>query len=182
MGDVDDRVHDEPMSESSLTGTRSEILRDLISGFHDRSVRPAGSSTVAGHLLKTYVIEAPGRAVTDQDLQTGLEVAAAHLASAELRGSAGLAVLIFHAGANGDYLLVHTWIEDHMSDLAVFVGRAGEPTTLRPGRAGIAPCVWEAAVLAHERDAFSRNVLDGQGAIEERLASWRKDLITGSIR
>ncbi|MFG2490775.1 hypothetical protein ACGFSD_06870 [Streptomyces caniferus] len=63
--------------------------------------------------------------MTDADLQTALRVAAAHPASASLRGSLGLAVLLVHAGGDGDYVLVHTWIEGYMSDLAVFVGPAG---------------------------------------------------------
>lgn len=104
-------------------------------------------------------------------------VAADHLAAARLRGSLGLAVLIAHAGGDGDYVLVHTWIEGYMSDLAVFSGPAGEADQLRPGRVGLAPCVWEAAVLAHKRTAFTTQVLDGRGPVDERLAAWRGDVL-----
>jgi hypothetical protein len=69
-----------------------------------------------------------------------------------------------------------------MSDLVVFTGPPGQPEALRPGRTGLAPCVWEAAVLAHERVAFSRHVLDGSGPIEDRLAAWGADAIKGSVR
>jgi hypothetical protein len=91
-------------------------------------------------------------------------------------------VLIVHAGGDGDYVLVHTWIEDHMSDLAVFTGPAGRPEELRPGRSGLAPCVWEAAVLAHEREALSRHVLGGTGALPDRLAAWSADTVEGVVR
>ncbi|MGI5380051.1 hypothetical protein ACQEV2_38530 [Streptomyces sp. CA-251387] len=68
-----------------------------------------------------------------------------------------------------------------MSDLAVFAGPAGDAGALRPGRSGLAPCVWEAAVLAHERDAFSRHVLDADGLLAERLAAWRDDTLEGEV-
>jgi hypothetical protein len=64
----------------------------------------------------------------------------------------------------------------------VFAGPAGRPDQLRPARAGLAPCVWEAAVLAHERDAFSRHVLDGSGSITDRIAAWSADTLTGNVR
>ncbi|MFD2690023.1 hypothetical protein ACFS5L_35045 [Streptomyces phyllanthi] len=166
----------------SLSPADAGALLALADGYHARTVRPLGSTETAGHVVKSYAIEAPGRAVTDQDAQAALRIAAAHLSSACLRGSIGLSVLLVHAGGDGDYVLVHTWIEGYMSDLAVFTGPAGEINGLRPGRSGLAPCVWEAAVLAHERDAFSRHVLDGAGALEERLSAWRGDVLQGEVR
>ncbi|UUU34388.1 hypothetical protein JIX56_33635 [Streptomyces sp. CA-210063] len=160
----------------------ADVLLALAEEHHARTVRPLGSSETAGHVVKAYAIEAPGRTVTAQDARAALRIAADHLSSARLRGSVGLAVLLTHAGGDGDYVLVHTWIEGYMSDLAVFTGPAGDIDRLRPGRSGLAPCVWEAAVLAHERDAFSRHVLDGQGTLEDRLSAWRGDVLEGEVR
>ncbi|MDN3023633.1 hypothetical protein [Streptomyces sp. S.PB5] len=155
-------------------------LKVLADTHHARAVRPFGVHEVAGHLVKAYGIEAPGRAV--EDVAAGLSIAEAHLAGAALRGSLGVAVLLVHAGGDGDYVLVHTWIEGDMSDLAVFVGPVGGPEGLRPGRQGLAPCVWEAAVFAYERDAWVRHVLDGDGEIGERLAAWSADVLEGEVR
>ncbi|MDJ1132204.1 hypothetical protein [Streptomyces iconiensis] len=157
-------------------------LRALADGYHARTVTPLGTHEAAGHLVKVYAVEAPGRTVAEPERDTALALAADHLASARARGSLGLAVLLVHAGGDGDYVLVHTWIEGYMSDLAVFTGPAGEPAGLRPGRQGLAPCVWEAAVLTHERDAFSRHVLDGEGQLERRLAAWSGDVLRGEAR
>ncbi|MFE6823094.1 hypothetical protein [Streptomyces sp. NPDC057690] len=157
-------------------------LLALAEDHHARTARPLGTREVAGHLVKAYALEAPGRTVTEPAAREALRVAAGHLALGALRGSLGLAVVLVHAGGDGDYLLVHTWIEGHMSDLAVFTGPAGRPDDLRPGRAGLAPCVWEAAVLAHERDAFARHVLDGTGPLGERLAAWGADTVEGDVR
>ncbi|MFE0454804.1 hypothetical protein ACFW2D_26745 [Streptomyces sp. NPDC058914] len=160
----------------------AEALLALSAGHHARAARPLGTREVAGHLVKAYALEAPGRTVTEPDADSALRIAAAHLTSARHRGSLGLTVLIVHAGGDGDYVLVHTWIEGHMSDLAVFTGPAGDPGLLRPGRAGLAPCVWEEALLAHERDAFSRHVLDGTGPLPGRLTAWSADTVRGTVR
>ncbi|MFF6775991.1 hypothetical protein ACFY8W_20865 [Streptomyces sp. NPDC012637] len=149
---------------------------------HARTVRPLGTREVAGHLLKAYGIEAPGRTVGEAEAESALRLAAGHLALGRHRGSLGLAVLLVHAGGDGDYVLVHSWIEGHMSDLGIWTGPAGRPEELRPGRAGLAPCVWEAAVLAHEREAFVRHVLDGTGAAGNRLAAWSADTLEGEVR
>jgi hypothetical protein len=160
----------------------TEALLALAGAHHTRPARPLGVREAAGHLVKVYALAAPGRTVSDQDAAAGLRIAARHLELGPLRGSLGLAVLIVHAGGDGDYVLVHSWIEGVMADLAIFAGPAGEPDALRPGRAGLAPCVWEAAVLAHERDAYSRHVLDGTGPLADRLAAWGADTIAGDVR
>lgn len=154
----------------------------LADGHHARTVRAAAGRERGGHLVKMYALEAPGRTVTEQDEETALRIADGHLRLGPVRGSLGLAVVIAHAGGDGDYVLVHSWIEGHMSDLAVFTGPAGRPDELRPGRVGLAPCVWEAAILAHEREAFSRHVLDGDGTVGERLSAWTADVMEGPVR
>ncbi|MFD6877891.1 MULTISPECIES: hypothetical protein [unclassified Streptomyces] len=160
----------------------AEALLTLSQGHHERTARSAGTRQVGGHLVKTYSLQAPGRTVTEQDIAAALRITEAHLGLGRTRGSLGLAVLILHAGADGDYVLVHNWIEGHMSDPAVFMGPAGQPDQLRPGGTGLAPCVREAAILAHERDAFSRHVLDGSGTITSRPAAWGTDTLTGPVR
>ncbi|MFF7280801.1 hypothetical protein [Streptomyces griseorubiginosus] len=157
-------------------------LLDLAGSHHARRVRPLGTREAADHLVKVYAVEAPGRTVAERDTEAALRIAAGHLRLGPLRGSLGLAVLLVHAGGDGDYVLVHTWIEGDMADLAVFTGPAGEPDALRPGRAGLSPCVWEAAVLAHERDAYARRVLDGTGPLADRLTAWAEDTLTGEVR
>ncbi|MEV5876507.1 hypothetical protein AB0L75_20205 [Streptomyces sp. NPDC052101] len=157
-------------------------LLALAEGHHSRTARALGVREAAGHLVKVYALQAPGRTVGAETVATALDLASGHLALGRARGSLGLAVLIVHAGGDGDYVLVHSWIEGHMSDLAVFTGPAGRPAELRPGRAGLAPCVWEGALLAHEREAFSRHVLDGGAPLAERLAAWSTDSLEGEVR
>ena len=160
----------------------AEQLLALADGYHARTARPLGVREAGGHLVKAYVVEAPGRKVTERDEESALAIAGEYLGLGRARGAAGLAVLILHLGGDGDYVLVQSWIEGHMSDLAVFTGPAGDPGQLRPGRVGLAPCVWEGAVLTHERDAYVRCVLDGSGPLAERLTAWGRDVIEGDLR
>ncbi|ROO86616.1 hypothetical protein EDD29_4190 [Actinocorallia herbida] len=159
-----------------------EALLALADDHHDREVRACGTREAGGHLVKVYGVEAPGRSVTDQDLEAALRLAGTHLQLGAARGSLGLAVLICHAGGDGDHVLVHTWIEGRRADLAIFTGPVGKPELLRPGHVGLAPCVWEAAVLAHERTAFSRHLLDGRASLAGRITAWAADTVRGPVR
>ncbi|MFI8825740.1 hypothetical protein [Streptomyces sp. NPDC053431] len=159
-----------------------DAVMALSKGHHTREARPLGPRRISGHTLKPYGLAAPGRTVGEAELAPFLRLAEDHLALGRHRGSLGLAVLIAHAGGDGDYVLVHSWIEGHMADLAIWTGPAGRPAELRPGRAGLAPCVWEAAILAHEREAFVRHVLDGTGPAEQRVAAWAADALAGEVR
>ncbi|KPI22419.1 hypothetical protein ACWGA9_38795 [Streptomyces sp. NPDC054950] len=66
-------------------------LLALAEDHHARAARPLGTREVAGHLVKTYALEAPGRTVTEPASREALRVAAGHLALGAQRGSLGLA-------------------------------------------------------------------------------------------
>ncbi len=176
--------HNDGMSEHAdlPEAVDTKALLALSEDHHERTMRFLGTHEISGHLVKAYALEAPGRTVTEGDEDEALRIAEGHLSLGESRGSLGLAVVIAHAGGDGDYVLVHTWIEGHMSDLAIFTGPAGRPELLRPARAGLAPCVWEAEILAHERDVFAWHVLDGEGDVSDRLTTWSEDVIEGASR
>ncbi|MDT9688217.1 hypothetical protein Q5762_07580 [Streptomyces sp. P9(2023)] len=165
-----------------VTPVDEAALMALAAGHHTRTARAWGTREAGGQLAKVYAIEAPGRTVGEAELAPALRMAADQLALGRRAGGLGLAVVILHAGGDGDYVLVHSWIEDHMSELAIWTGPAGRPEELRPGRLGLAPCVWEAAVLAHEREAFVRQVLDGTGTAAERVGAWAADVLEGDLR
>ncbi|WP_431771245.1 hypothetical protein [Streptomyces cucumeris] len=152
-------------------------LLTLAEGYHRRTTEFLGLHRLAGHLLKLYAIEAPGRTVAPRATEKALELATDQLRLDRHSGSVGLACGIVHAGGDGDYVLVHTWIEGYMSRLAVFTGPAGAPESMRPAPAGLAPCVWEAAVLGHERTVYVDRVLAGEGTLADRVDAWSKDVL-----
>src|SRR4051812_24568321 len=98
---TDQGRHEEP--PAAVDG---EALLALSKAHHERTVRAWGTREVGGHLAKVYVLQAPGRAVTDRDAAAALRTADGHLALGGVRGSLGLAVVVVHAGGDGDYVLV----------------------------------------------------------------------------
>lgn len=149
---------------------RQDVLRELADGYHERATRSLGTRQQDGRLVKVYAIEAPGRHVGAAEEQAALELARLD------DDSTGLAVVIVHAGADGDYVIIQSWLTDYMTRLAVYAGPAGEPRRLRPAPPGFGPCVWEAAVLAHERATFVEHVLTGSGPIDRRVRVWADDM------
>ncbi|MFC4335901.1 hypothetical protein [Salininema proteolyticum] len=162
-----------------LKGVDLEALGKLSDEYHDREVRPVGTRSLAGHVAKLYGIEAPGRTVTPELIDLTASIAEDWLRLGRTRSSTGLATVITHLGGDGDYLVVHSWIGGFMSDMAVFHRTGGGE--FRPGWTGLAPCVWEAAVLDHERGAYSR-LLDGDGDLPRRIEAWSADVLSGPVR
>ncbi|MGH3317518.1 MAG: hypothetical protein ACRDO0_15375 [Nocardioidaceae bacterium] len=152
-------------------------LDQLTAGYHQRPARLLTLQHLGDQLAKVYAVEAPGRTVDLESWHHGLGLAALALQSHRETGGLGLACVILHAGGDGDYVLAHSWVEGYMSRLAVFTGPMGDPDALRPASTGLAPCVWEAAVLAQERDAFVRHVLGGDGPLEDRMEAWSSDVL-----
>jgi hypothetical protein len=158
-------------------GVDGAALLGLAAGYHERGIRLLGVEELGGQLVKVYAVEAPGRTVGPESSKQALHLAAHQLRSDRAVGALGLGFVIVHAGGDGDYVLVHSWVEGYMSRLAIFTGPMGNPEALRPASAGLAPCVWEAAVLAHERGAFVRHVLAGRGPLDQRLDAWSADVL-----
>lgn len=168
-------------SPAAGAGVDEAGLLALAAGYHQRPTRLLRTAGLGGQLAKVYAIEAPGRTVALDESGHALHLAGLQLAADRATGALGLACVLLHAGGDGDYLLVHSWVEGFMSRLAVFNGPMDSmksPSGLRPASEGLAPCVWEAAVLAHESDAFVRHVLQGEGPLEARTAAWSEDALT----
>ncbi|MEV4641995.1 GNAT family protein [Actinoplanes sp. NPDC049548] len=151
----------------------NQTLRTLADGYHDRTTRSLGARSLRGHLVKLYAVEARGRTVGAEQEQAALELAARHLE--DHRDSTGLAVVILHAGEDGDYLIVQSWVADYMTRQTILVGPPSAPEEMRPAPAGAGPCVWELGILARERDAYVDAVLVGTGPIEECIRAWAWD-------
>ena len=173
MRDTTDAVADGIAAAPS--GPDGPMLLGLAEAYHERATRLLSVEELGGHLTKVYAIEAPGRTVNRDGWAHALRIADHHLRQARGMGSTGLGCVLLHAGGDGDYLLVHSWIEGYMSRLGVFSGPMDASEALRPASTGLAPCVWEAAVIAHERDAFVHHVLAGSGPLDERLDKWSAD-------
>jgi hypothetical protein len=160
------------------SGVDAEALLGLAAGYHERTIRLMGVEEFDDQLTKVYAIEAPGRTVTPGNSEQTLRLARQQLRTDRATGSLGLGCVILHAGGDGDYVLVHSWVEGYMSRLGDLHRADGRRASAAPASAGLAPCVWEAEVLAHERVAFIRHVLAGSGPLQQRLDAWSADALT----
>ncbi|MEM6795482.1 MAG: isochorismatase [Acidobacteriota bacterium] len=102
-------------------------------------------------------------------------------AIAEERYGVGFATV--HAGEHGDYLLLDWWYAQDTLRHHLF-GAPRKPGESQSGKLrygwpqNVCACIWELAVLWHERNAWYRHVLqDGRGDLEGYLA----DRLEGTV-
>ena len=130
--------------------------------YRERLMAPMGRLDVPGHALKRSVIHLVDRPAPDAAVMTKAdEVARAVLppAGEEEGGSEGLGFAILHEGLQGTWLLLHWWAHGDIL--------CGRLLRAEPGGADFAPqdrrplvaCVWELAVIDHERHAWVRAMM-----------------------
>lgn len=173
-----------PSTENAPLSEHGDVdraaLAALAAGYAYRPIRPLGVWDLTGQPFKAYSITAPGRDLGAAPAERARGVAQAQVAIDRQMGGLGLGVVIVHLGDDGNYVVVQSWIEGYMRRLALFCGPAQRPDLLRPAPRGLAPCVWELAVLAHERDTFQRHLLDTTDPVAA-LPDWVADTISVDV-
>ncbi|MFG3558892.1 hypothetical protein ACGGAQ_31405 [Micromonospora sp. NPDC047557] len=135
--------------------------------FRDKDLRTPGPVTVDGWQLKRYHIDQPERPIEPEVEKAAYDLLPALLARAVSDGTPAAGWVVLHRGADsGAYLLAYTWVWDNA--LQVHIAVAGQPVLDCPdddpthfvelGRREVG-CVWELAVLEHERAAWVRHML-----------------------
>jgi len=71
----------------------------------------------------------------------------------------GLGTLILHKGKEGCFAIINWWIDENMLQHFVYLKQATNNFELYSAN-GIITCVWELAVLWHERNAWVMHVLE----------------------
>lgn len=71
-----------------------------------------------------------------------------------------IATLILHECKEGCFAIINWWIDDNMLQHFVYLSAPGVPVEFkRYSDSGIVTCVWELAVLWHERNAWIEHIL-----------------------
>lgn len=173
-----------PAPEGALSAEHDDVdraaLAGLAAGYTRRAVRPLGVWDLGGQVVKAYTITTPGRELSEALVGRARAVAQVQVALDRQVGGLGLAVVIVHLGQDGDYVIVQSWVEGYMSRSALFCGPVERPDLLRAAPSGLAPCVWELAVLAHERDAFQHHLLSSSDPAAA-LAGWADDTLSADV-
>ena len=132
-----------------------------------RRTEPYGLVQLAGRTVKAYEITVSDDPVDDNIWRAALSTAEAALADAP--GTAP-GFVILHLGEDSVWLLVHWWADDICCQRLLTASLA-DPAVFRHAPSGLMACVWELHVIDHERRAWARNVLGGEGGTPAYLAS-----------
>ncbi len=131
--------------------------------YRRRKTWSLGSRQVGDWRLKTYGIVVAGTRIDDAMIAAAFGAVARQIAVTLAQGS-GHGFVILHRGDQGVWLLIDRWAGDILHHV-LLRAPLDEPAAYAPGpEDGTMACVWEMAVMQHERDAWVRHVLSQPAA------------------
>ncbi len=132
--------------------------------FCERAIRFAGVVSLRGTQLKRYDISIDGAPVDEASYGRAMKMAEEVLPrEAVAADRPGVGVMIRHTGRAVEYLVVCWWENQNELIVRVFVramndgGKIGREWRDAAGEYSV--CVWDFAVLWHERGAYVRHVM-----------------------
>jgi len=153
--------------------------------FDDKRLTTLDPVTIRGYEMKRYHIDQTAQPLTP-DVVAAAYAAIERLLPAIDEGTPPAGWIVVHRGAGtGAYALAYTWVWDNVIELhsaaagQPVIGCADEdPTNFVELHKPWIGCVWELAVLEHERAAWVRHVLDED---EPDIEGYLKDCCTESL-
>ncbi|MFF4879849.1 hypothetical protein [Micromonospora sp. NPDC000668] len=135
--------------------------------FRDKELRTPGPVMVNGRQFKRYHIDQPEQPIEPEVEKAAYDLLPALLADLADDGTPAAGWVVLHRGGDtGAYLLAYTWVWDNAVEIRT--AAAGQPALDCPDqdpahfvelRRPAVGCVWELAVLEHERAAWVRHML-----------------------
>jgi hypothetical protein len=155
-----------------------------VAPYRTRRVRFAGLALSACGTLKLYTISADHTTPDETTITAALHVAHAYLAApAKAMHVAGVhwhalpshaaGALIVHRGADATFAVLDWWVGTNMLRHHVWAAPNDRATAFASlAGSDVAMCVWELAVIQHERAAWLRHVFTphGTGDLDAYLA------------
>jgi DNA-binding transcriptional regulator YhcF (GntR family) len=143
------------------------------------------------HVLKVYTLGIGELQPTSESVMAAERIASAYLAAPHgamrIAGidwwhlpSHGVGALVVHRGRDAIFAVLDVWVDSSMLRHHVWVASLdADETFLSLASTDMAVCVWELAVMQHERSAWLRHVLreDGRPDLDGYLA----DVLTGDV-
>ena len=111
--------------------------------------------------IKLYSISVKNEYVSDENVMLAKSNIANWLTNSTLYGldTYKVATLIIHEGCEGCFAIVNWWIDENMLQNFVYLKREGKTEFELFSDKGMMTCVWEMAVLWHERNAWAKHIL-----------------------
>ncbi len=134
-------------------------------GYIEKNLKSFDAVTVNDRHLKRYHVDQPSRPLETAVIEAAYDIVPKLLPSVDGDTAAGW--LVLHRGADtGAYMLAYSWVWDNVIEVHSYA--AGQPVLDCPDLDPTnfvevtkpwSGCVWELAVLEHERSAWVRHVL-----------------------
>jgi hypothetical protein len=133
---------------------------DLRQPHHPRTIKCQGVETTAGWRVKLYGISATAATPRAALLSATLRASASALPSPPLTDDRyGIGFAIAHDAADYCFALVDWWSGENEIHQRLFSAPLDRPEEMKPHPSEAIGCVWELAVIDHERRAWLRHVL-----------------------
>jgi len=155
------------------------VLKPVTSVFQPRRVYPLEVWRPETRVLKIYSVELEGRKISKEDVVSAKKLSEGIIASWEREdeNTHGLGFIALHMARDYDYLLVQMWTDNNIMRLITLYSPCGG--SFRETAIISAGCVWELAVICHERSAWLRHMLRADSRPDP--AAWEADLLDGRI-
>ncbi|PYE84249.1 hypothetical protein [Pseudoroseicyclus aestuarii] len=143
--------------------------------YRPRQMAPSGTCRIAGQPLKLYRIALEGAPLPDLAAARALAEARLPREIEEEGGAEGPGLLLLHAGEGGVWLLLMWWAHgDILCRRLLRAETPAGPFVPHDSRALMA-CVWELAVIDHERRAWIRHMMTARPDPD----GWAADFLEG---
>jgi hypothetical protein len=125
--------------------------------YRDRRTWLIGIREICGWQLKVHGICAAGRQLKEVTIESALAHAEKHVRWPDRESGFGFITL--HFGEQAVWLLVDLWVEDILRHF-LYQAPLAQPDQFTDGPTdGTMACVWELAVMQHERASWIKHVL-----------------------
>ncbi len=133
--------------------------------YQPRPTRFLGLWQLENWRMKAYGISYGDTVLSAELVQRARDIAVARLAeSAEQTAHYGVGFVGIHQGKTSNFVFVDWWASENELHHHVYVSPSADSMELvYQTPSGLAACVWDLLVIAHERDAWVKHVLKHDG-------------------
>lgn len=162
-----------------------------LSLYAPRPITFLGLHEAPGATLKVYGIRRASGTPGEALVAAATRVADAYLAAPRAACHAGgvdwaartqhpLGVLMVHEGREAFFVVLDVWFDENMLRHHVWCAPLASPESLESlAAADVTYCVWELAVIEHERRAWLRHVFTREGRVDRE--AYLADVMNGEV-
>jgi hypothetical protein len=140
--------------------------------WHPRKVRPLGLWRTEERILKAYGMHGTDADLSAAHIETAQALVARTFLNAEGRTNTPYGFAILHRGDEAVWLLLHWWLDGGICAQRLLRASHDKPLAFIEQDRPLMACVWELAVIDHERRAWTRTAMNPDSTPEAYLRDW----------